>query len=128
MNRKQDYLNTIYNVARLHGLCHTKQEFAALMAINPSTMSRAMAGDEKYLTDNLINRIKVWAEQAGLDESHPIASVEEKEIVIPAATAVFYQNLSEALKNMSQTLKMQQELINQLQPGVHISESKKRIG
>jgi len=128
MNEKKDYLNRIFNLARLRGLCQTKQDFAALIAASPSTISRAMAGEENYLTDNLLNRVRVWASQVGLEDL-PQQEERGQDIVIPAATAVFYENLSETLKNMSVTVRMQQELISQLQSGAHIPElGKKKIG
>lgn len=129
MNEKQDYLNRIFGLARLRGLCQTQQEFASLIAASPSTISRAMSGEEKYLTDNLYNRVRVWASQIGLEDS-PQRQPAAQDIVIPAATATFYENLSETLKNMSQTVRLQQELISQLQAGAHVTreDQKKKIG
>lgn len=129
MNEKQDYLNRIFSLARLRGLCQTQQEFASLIAASPSTISRAMSGEERYLTDNLYNRVRVWASQIGLEDL-PQRQPAAQDIVIPAATATFYENLSETLKNMSQTVRMQQELISQLQAGAHVTrdDQKKKIG
>lgn len=129
MNEKQDYLNRIFSLARLRGLCQTQQEFASLIAASPSTISRAMSGEERYLTDNLYNRVRVWASQIGLEDS-PQRQPAAQDIVIPAATATFYENLSETLKNMSQTVRLQQELISQLQAGAHVTrdDQKKKIG
>lgn len=120
MENKQEYLHQIYALARSKGLCHTQGEFAALLDVNMSNLSRAFKGDKKYLTDSFIAKLQKWAEQMqAKQEPQP-----QQDIVIPAATATFYENLSEAMKNMSETIRLQQELISQLQ-GAHIQ---KKIG
>ena len=50
-------LQTAYTEILRTGKAHNKKEFAALFGINPSTLSAAMNGDERYLTDNLITKI-----------------------------------------------------------------------
>lgn len=50
----------------MRGLCKTQSEFSELLAMNPSTVSKALQGDEKYLTNNLVRRLQIWAKQGVL--------------------------------------------------------------
>lgn len=131
MNKEEKmiYLRGVYQNARSAGLCHTQKEWADLLGIDRTGLSSAMNGNEKALTDSLVHKVEMWAKLNGLEDSpqrQPIA----QDIVIPAATATFYENLSETLKNMSQTVRMQQELISQLQADAHVTrdDQKKKIG
>lgn len=113
MESKKDYINRIYNLARLRGLCKTQGEFAQQIGLNQGSMSKALKGDPHFTTDSLIRRIQVWAALAGLEQ---LGAVPEKEpekpkrpdIVIPAETADLYNN-------MSQTIRIQAELIARMQ-------------
>lgn len=114
MEEKIAYLNRIYSLARARGLCKKQGEFAALLGMNASTISGAMQGKERYLTDNFLRRVSVWAQQMGLEEgTEPVrpAKPKEPDIVIPAATANLYNNMSE-------TIRLQAEIIARLQGGV----------
>lgn len=106
METKQDYIERIYEEAKKKGLCHNKGQFASLLGISAGTFSKLLAGEERYLTDNIVKRIKAWEEQM-LEPS-------SNDIVIPAATARFYETLSESIRNMSETILHQQELISRL--------------
>lgn len=110
METKKDYINRIYNLARMRGLCKTQSEFSELLAMNPSTISKALQGDEKYLTNNLVRRLQIWAKQAGIEAGapEPAAPAPQPDIIIPAATATLYNNMSE-------TIRIQAELIARLQ-------------
>ena len=54
---KLQILQAAYLDALRGGRARNKKEFAELVGINPSTLSAAMNGDEKYLTDNLVTRL-----------------------------------------------------------------------
>lgn len=54
---KSNYARTAYNSLRGKGLVHTQKDFANLIGVNPVTLSKALNGDEKYLTANLIAKI-----------------------------------------------------------------------
>lgn len=111
MEEKKDYVSRIYNLARAKGLCHTQTEFGELVGMNKSTISGAMKGG-RYCTDNLVRRIKLWAENVGLEgEEKP--KPKEPDIIIPAATAQLYNNMSE-------TIRIQAELIARLQTGAGV--------
>ena len=54
---KLQILNECYAEAVRAGRAKTRKEFANLYGINPSSLSAAFNGDDKYLTDNLIGRL-----------------------------------------------------------------------
>lgn len=131
MNKEEKmiYLRGVYQNARSAGLCHTQKEWADLLGIDRTGLSSAMNGNEKALTDSLVHKVEMWAKLNGVASS-PQRQPTAQDIVIPAATATFYENLSETLKNMSQTVRLQQELISQLQADAHVTrdDQKKKIG
>ena len=53
---KKETLNFIFEQARSAGLARTQRDFAALLGINEKGFSSAMNGNEKYLTDSLIEK------------------------------------------------------------------------
>lgn len=110
MEEKINYLNRIFSLARAKGLCKTQGEFADLLGMNASTMSGAMKGNDKYLTDNFMRRVQTWARQMNLEEeTRP--QPQAPDIIIPAATATLYNNMSE-------TIRIQAELIARLQGSI----------
>ena len=108
---KADFINRIYSLARAKGLCKTQGEFADLLGMNKSTISAAMNGTERNLTDNLIKRITVWASQMGIDDSATPAHDE----AMNSATVKMYENLAESLRQMSETIRIQSETIRMQQ-------------
>ena len=72
---KLQYLNVCFAKALSTGKVKSKKEFASLYGINPSSLSAAMNGDEKYLTDNLIARLQA--------DSTPIETEREMIPVLP---------------------------------------------
>lgn len=54
---KLQILNECYAEAVRAGRAKTRKEFAHLYGINPSSLSAAFNGDDKYLTDNLIGKL-----------------------------------------------------------------------
>lgn len=54
---KLQILNECYAEAVRVGRAKTRKEFAHLYGINPSSLSAAFNGDDKYLTDNLIGKL-----------------------------------------------------------------------
>ena len=57
-------LKTAYNALRGAGVVHTQGDLARLIGANQATISRAFAGDTKYLTENLVNRVETALEAA----------------------------------------------------------------
>lgn len=110
LKEKQDFMVQTYEEARRRGLARNQKEFAALLDLNQSTISSAINGVEKALTDRLVRRVKKWAEIAFHEEPQPQSSQQRPDIVIPAATADLYNNMSE-------TIRLQAEIIARLQAG-----------
>lgn len=112
MDNKKDYIKSLYDEARSRGLCFTQKEFAALLGINQSTLSSVLKGDEKYLTDNLIRRIKAWERQ--VLQREPAAQAQAQparpDIVIPAATMDLYTSMAKSIDRLT-------ALVERLQPG-----------
>lgn len=106
---KKETLEKIFALARMKGLCKTQKEFAELVSVHPSTISLAMKGDPKYLTDKLVLAVERWAKIEGLEDPQPEQPA-QPDILIPAATAALYNNMSE-------TIRIQAEIIARLQGG-----------
>lgn len=68
METEKDYILGIFNRARAQGLCKNQTEFASLLGMNTSTISRALQGNAKYLTSNMVKRVRTWADQVLTDE------------------------------------------------------------
>lgn len=113
MNRK-DYILNIYNLARLAGLCSSKQEFAALVGVNRSTISNALSGDERYATPSLESRVRLFAQAHHLNENMALqqepASPQQRGVFIPEDCRTMFENMTE-------TIKLQARLLDRLQGG-----------
>lgn len=110
MESQKDYVNRIFYLARVRGICKTQGEFSQLLNANAGSISKALQGDPKYLTKNLVKKIRAWAVAQGLEEDESLLPPKPKrpDIVIPAETADLYNNMSE-------TIRIQAELIARLQ-------------
>lgn len=113
METKKEYLERIFYEARFKGLCRTQKDFSELVGMNPSTISNALKGDEKYLTDSIVRRIQSWERQVLKREpSQPQPSQEpaRPDIVIPAATMDLYTSMAKSIDRLT-------ALVERLQPG-----------
>ena len=113
METKKDTINRIFNLARMQGLCKSQSEFAHLLGMNPSTISKALQGDEKYLTENLVKRINVWASQMLNKEPSQVQQPVQDtrpDIVIPAATMDLYTSMAKSIDRLT-------SLVERMQPG-----------
>ena len=54
MNSKQEKLNGVFNQLQDAGKCRTKKDFATMLGVSYTGLTRAMNGDEQYLTNSLI--------------------------------------------------------------------------
>ncbi len=54
---RADRLDTMYQYALTQGLCKNKGNFAGLIGITSSTLSKAFSGEEKYLSDAFLIRV-----------------------------------------------------------------------
>lgn len=108
MEDKKDYINRIYRLALGAGLCDNKKEFADLLDMSRTGLSAAMNGNEKNLTDKLIQRVRMFAQSNGLlEEKKPEAAPIQPKgegVFIPPETLDLYTNLSETCRNLSAIL------------------------
>lgn len=114
METKKEYIERVFYEARISGRCKTQKEFATLLGMNPSTLSNALKGDGRYLTDSIVRRVQAWETQV-LNGSGPRKDPEPKQearpdIVIPAATMDLYTSMAKSIDRL--TL-----LVERLQPG-----------
>lgn len=110
METRKDYITRIFNEARALGLCKKQKDFADLLGMNSSTLSNALRGDERYLSDSFVRRVQAWEQQV-LEPRRGEKELSRPDIVIPAATADLYNNMSE-------TIRVQAEIIARLQSGI----------
>lgn len=107
---KKDYLTRIYYAARARGICHNQKEFAEAMGVNQSTISQALAGNEKYLTDRLIRNVKRWVEWSGVLTLETKEPEKKPDIVIPHETMELYTAMAKSIDRLT-------SLVERLQPG-----------
>lgn len=91
---KLQILNECYAEAVRAGRAKTRKEFANLYGINPSSLSAAFNGDDKYLTDNLIGRLM---------KDMPLTPAEiEQEMVLVIPTGARAGTLAEFADSIAQ--------------------------
>jgi hypothetical protein len=110
---KQAYLKKVFGLGVASGVIRTLKDLAEQLEVDASGLSSAMNGRERNLTDRLIRKVQKWAMANGLeDENGEMKPVQvkpaEPDIVIPAATAAMYTNMTE-------TIRIQAEIIARLQ-------------
>ena len=110
MNENLEILERIFAEARLTGKCKTQKEFAELIGVHPSTMSLAMKGDPKYLTNKLIRMATQWARLEGVNSNPEPPKDNRPDIVIPAATMDLYTSMAKSIDRLT-------ALVERLQPG-----------
>ena len=54
---RQEIMKKAFNLLRDKGFVRSQRDFASLMELNESTISKALRGDERYLTDSLMDRL-----------------------------------------------------------------------
>ena len=131
METKKDYINLIFNKARMNGLCKTQGDFALLLGMNKATISKALQGDEKYLTDNFIKRVRAWESQILKDGPQPTpAPVEDTrpDIVIPAATMDLYTSMAKSIDRLSSMLERLSPGASAYAPGVYTPKNYRTDG
>ena len=105
LDERRAYIQQIFNLARINVVCSNQKEFAEKIGVNRSTLSLALKGDARYLTEGLEVRVRYFAQQYELDLSPAPASREHQAqpsgIYIPQETLDLYTNLSETCRNLS---------------------------
>ena len=61
LEERRKYLQGIYQKALGAGICRTQTEWAAILGVDRAGLSSAMNGNERTLTDSLVNKVKMWA-------------------------------------------------------------------
>lgn len=98
LTRLKDALNQL----RLEGIIKTQQDFCELTGYNKSAVSAALHGNEKYLTERMVQRAEAEAQRATMPE------IKMPDIVIPAATAKMYADMAESIRILSKIVAAQQ--------------------
>ena len=75
---KINLLNKAFRPLQSQGKVRTQGDFARLLGLSLNSISAAKNGDERYLTDNLVERI-----QAIMEQSSPVTDTTETVPVLP---------------------------------------------
>lgn len=105
-------LNEAYSTAVTAGIASTWKEFADFVGIHRTGMSAAKNGDPRFLTDNFI--VKVQAKMNTLKAQAPAEPSEAPGIFLPGSTLKLYEAIVESNKELSSTVKTQQDTIRML--------------
>ena len=58
----QEFINNVFEQARAAKMVKTRADFADALEINRSSLSAAMNGDDRYLTENLLKKVRAYYE------------------------------------------------------------------
>lgn len=112
MENKQEYLQSIFDLARIHHLCRSQKEFADLVGVSRSALSSALNGVEAYLTDNLLFKVQLFAKDHGLEPTKAALAQQ------PQGPGVFIPEETRAMfDNMAETIRIQAQMLLQYQAG-----------
>lgn len=111
IQERQEFLLKIYGKALEAGLCHNKKQFAEKLGIEQTGLYSAMNGSEKALTESLISKVRMWADLNELDDK---SQPKKNGVLIPGPTVNLFTNLSETVRNLSETVYLQQKQIDDL--------------
>ena len=98
MQEKKDKITRIFNEARLHGLCHNQREFAELLDVSAGTVSSALNGSERALTDSLVRKVERWAKD---NLPHQQSEPRRPDLTIPAATVELYTAMAKSIDRLT---------------------------
>lgn len=110
MEEKQEFLRRVFHAAQLRGLCRTQKEFAALVGADKSAISSAMNGNERFLTDSLVFKVRLFADREGL-ETDGQAPKKRETMEIPVDFKQMLDNMSEVLASQSRLLESQARML-----------------
>ena len=63
---EENRIEQAYKAARSAGLCYNQKQFASLLGISPTTISRALANDARYITPSLTFKIEKILSEKGV--------------------------------------------------------------
>lgn len=114
---KLSYVQKIFQAGLGAGVFRTVKQWAELLEVDKSGLSSALNGSERNLTDSLVRKIERWAKDylPEVDNSktrfvltNPKEQVSARGISLPEETRAMYENMSE-------TIKIQAQIIAQMQ-------------
>ena len=115
-NEKKDRLVSIYRAAKDAGIIATQKDFAEALGVNYTSISAAMNGNERALTDRFCQRVEFWAQAQGIGPENAGKTAlranydTRPDIVIPAATMDLYTSMAKSIDRLT-------ALLERLQPG-----------
>ena len=114
LDERRHYLERVFQLARIDKLVKNQKDFALQLGIAPATLSLALKGDERYLTDNLEIKVRYYAIQNNLEEG--VREMESKAetqaaknqqgpgVFIPEETRAMFDNMAETIRIQAQLL------------------------
>lgn len=108
MEELYERLIAAYNTLRSNGRVHSQHDFAVLLDASDTTVSRAFNKDPRYLTRNIVKRAESLVEGNVSEQPTPAKHTEPKGVFIPAETMDLYNNLSESVRILSETISRMQ--------------------
>lgn len=101
METQQEYVNRIYRISTLRGLCRNQKEFADLLSVDRSTLNGAMNGREQNLTGRFIKKVQDFADEHNLEIAEEVTE-QPQEVLVPllptSARAGTLADFAEAVK------------------------------
>ena len=82
METQQEYVNRIYRISTLRGLCRNQKEFADLLSVDRSTLNGAMNGREQNLTGRFIKKVQDFADEHNLEIADEVTE-QPQEVLVP---------------------------------------------
>lgn len=64
-----DIITDAFKTLKIKGFVHSQRDFAFLLGVNEATISKALKGDAKYLTDSLMSKVSaLMSEKTGAED------------------------------------------------------------
>lgn len=98
IEEKRRYIERVYKDALAKGLCRNQKQFAEAVCMNQSTISQALKGSEKYLTDRMVLNVTRWADLVGL------YATEKPEALVPGSLVELYLKMAETIRVQAETI------------------------
>lgn len=92
-----------YNQLRVRGIVKTQGDFAQLLGVSQSSVSGARHGDDRYLTDSLIERVQALVSYHPDIAPHVAVQAREEQsgVFIPEKTLELYTSLAKTCDRLS---------------------------
>lgn len=121
MDKKTEFIRQAYRAAVDAGFAGSQQDWADALGVNRTTLSAAMNGNPRALTDKFMHKVRKWVEAHGLtiDGEAPAeqpAPSGEGGVFIPEKARVMFENMTEALRWQAQMLAAYQMGASPAQP------------